>query len=49
MDEDFKLIEIKVRVWMKPDVDPQEVVDEMSYSIVYDGVIDTEIADWQEV
>lgn len=48
MDEDFKLIELKVRVWVRPDADLQEVVDEMDYTIKHSDVIDTEIADWSE-
>ena len=48
-DEDFRLIELTVRVWVQKDADLQDTVDELEYTITHPLIIDTEITDWKEI
>lgn len=45
MDEDFQMFEITVRVWIKKDADPVEVINEADYVFKHEDIIDTEIVD----
>ena len=49
MDEDdFKLVELTVRVWVQKEANLEDVVEELNYTIHHPLLIATEISDWKE-
>lgn len=44
-DEDFQLVELTVRVWIKADADITDTINEADYVFKHPNIIDTEITD----
>lgn len=45
MEDGFRMIEVTIRVWIKEDADPQDVISEMDYELTHDAIVDTEVVD----
>lgn len=45
MDEDFQLVELTVRVWIKQGADIADTINEADYTFTHEDIIDTEIID----
>lgn len=44
-DEDFQLVELTVRVWIKLGADIEDTINEADYVFKHPNIIDTEITD----
>lgn len=48
MSDETKIVTITVKLTIRADADPQEVVDEMGYNFEHDDIVDAEIMELED-